>query len=81
MKNFFKEMFSMQEKRISTIIVSLIACLILAFYLYISRMDIPETLKGIILAQTYIIGGVNGVNVLSKIVKPKIDEGEDYSDG
>jgi hypothetical protein len=81
MKNFIKEMFSMQEKRISTIIVSLVACMALAFYLYISRMDIPETLKTIILTQTYIIGGVNGANILSKVIKPKTDEREDYNDG
>jgi hypothetical protein len=80
MKNFLKEMFSMQEKRISTIIICLIACMSLAFYLYISREDIPETLLTIIITQIYIIGGVNGLNITTKLFKSKVEEGRQYED-
>jgi hypothetical protein len=79
MKEFLKEAFSMQEKRISTIILCLVACICLSFYLYLARNDIPETLLTIITTQTYIIGGVNGVNVLTKAFSKKL--GDDEYDG
>ena len=67
MREFLKEMFSMQEKRISTLIVCLLAFISLAFWMYIAREDIPETLLLIIQSLIYIIGGVNGLNICTKI--------------
>lgn len=71
MKKIISEMFSMQEKRTSTIIICLLACMCLAFYLYIYRDDIPETLLAIIQTQIYIVGGVNGLNVFKNILNNK----------
>ena len=77
-QNFIKEMFSMQEKRISTIIICLLASLSLAFYLYLTRMDIPETLLTIITTLIYIVGGVNGTNIIAKVLGDKKKEMDGY---
>jgi len=68
---FIKNVFCMQEKRVSTLIVCLLSIMVLAFYLYITREDIPETMMVIIQTLIYIIGGVNGVNVITKIFESK----------
>ena len=73
MKEFLKEMFSMQEKRISTLIICLLACMSLAFWMYVAREDIPETLLVIIQTLIYIVGGVNGVNVATKMFNSKAE--------
>jgi hypothetical protein len=66
-KSFIKEVFSMSERRVSTIILSLVAVLILSFYLYLTKGDIPETLLVITQTLIYIVGGVNGLNVVTKV--------------
>jgi hypothetical protein len=75
-KSFIKETFSMQEKRVSTIIISLLAMLGLSFYLYIVRGDIPETLLSIIQTLIYIVGGVNGLNVATKAFNNTVDKND-----
>ena len=67
MSNFVKEVCSMQEKRVSTLILCLLACMVLAFYLFIAREDIPETLLVIIQTLIYVVAGINGINVATKI--------------
>jgi hypothetical protein len=67
LSNFIKETFSMQEKRVSTIIISLLVMLGLSFYLYLTRGDIPETLLSIVQTLIYMVAGINGINVASKI--------------
>ncbi len=68
---FVKNVFSMQEKRVSTLIICLLSIMVLAFYLYITREDIPETMMIIIQTLIYIIGGVNGLNVATKLFESK----------
>jgi len=77
-KNIVKETISMQEKRVSTLILSLIASLILAFYMFLFVGDIPQTLLTIIQTLIYIVGGVNGLNVLTKVFKGNTDS---YNEG
>lgn len=82
LNSFAKEVCSMQEKRVSTLILCLLACMSLAFYLFIAREDIPETLLVIIQTLIYIVGGVNGLNIFTKIFNSnKIEEkGGNYGD-
>ncbi len=79
-RNFIKETFSMQEKRVSTIIISLLAMLGLSFYLFLTKGDIPETLLNIVQTLIYMVAGINGINVATKIFT-KIDENNDNRGG
>lgn len=72
-KNFLTETFSMSERRVSTIILSLISLLVLATYLYLTKGDIPETLLTILQTLIYIVGGVNGLNVVTKVFTSSVD--------
>jgi hypothetical protein len=79
-EGFIKNVFCMQEKRVSTLILCLVSIMALAFYLYLVRGDIPETLLSIIQTLIYIVGGVNGLNVATKVFTNSVEKkrGHDY---
>ena len=76
-KNMFSEMFSMQEKRISTIIICLLVFVGVSVYLYIARNDIPDTLLTLLQTHIYVVGGVNGLNIATKFFKKNEDVDSD----
>lgn len=69
MKNFFKDFISLDETRISILIIIFIIASIGAIFAYGYRGDITdnclEFLQWLILA----IGGVNGVNAISDAIQ------------
>lgn len=79
-RSFISEVVSMQEKRVSTLILSLIAILMLSFFLYITKGDIPETMLVIIQTLIYTVGGINGVNILTKGFSSNVEKVEKVED-
>lgn len=81
LSNFIKETFSMQEKRVSTIIISLLAMLGLSFYLYLTKGDIPETLLSIVQTLIYMVAGVNGLNIATKAFNSTAERNDERGGG
>ena len=66
MKDLFKGLFSIDERRISTIIVVFFVFVGVALYKYFTTDNITQGIQSIIINMIYIIGGVNvSSNVLS----------------
>lgn len=57
-----KELISIEEKKVSALVVVLLATLFFALYLYLTKGDIPTTLADIIKAAIYATAGVSVAN-------------------
>lgn len=67
--NFWKDGLSLDETKVSALVVSLIFCLIFAFGIYLYKGDISTNLVSVINTLIYSIAGVNSVNAVSNIIK------------
>lgn len=71
--DFSKEAFSLQEKKVSTIIIVFIAFSVIGGYLAIKSGDIPQNIATLLGSMALIIGGVNAVD--SFVNKPQYPQG------
>lgn len=63
MKKWLSEFFSMSERKVSTLIICLVATIIFSFVMYTLNGDISSNLKDVLLALIFSIAGVNGLNI------------------
>ena len=66
---FFKEMFSMDETKTSTIIITFVITLAFCLYSFFKTNKIDGNMLTLLLAFIGSIAGVNGINVISTAVQ------------
>jgi len=68
MKEFLKSMFSVDERRVSTLIICLLISIVFMMVIYIKNGDITNNLKDIIITLIFCVAGINGVDIFKDII-------------
>lgn len=79
-KHFFNDGLSLDETKVSILVVSFLCTIIFALFMYYTTGDISSNLTTIITAQIMAVAGVNVIQGVKDVIVRKETESEYYNE-